>query len=328
MPAAIALRLAEERRRAALRVLALQAELARLAAGLRDSGVEVLALKGPAFAALIHGRTCRRMSRDLDLLVRPPAEAEALAALAGLGWRLAAESLEDGPEHHHRILRHPQRPFAVELHTRLASDDRLFPRAALAPFDSAVEVTVAGQPVRTPGMEAALVYAGWHASRHFWRRLFWLTDITAAARSGNVDWAATLTLARRVGVERHLALALVLAHDLTDLALPHPVAGDAALSAAARRAARALEPLLARPILATDAEAWRCFGPVRFVAWDLRLLGRSDALRAAIGKYGRPSAADRRLARLPERLEFLYYLVRAFRIPLHAVVRWMGEKSR
>ena len=301
------------RRRELAAVLGMQAELARVMAGLDGAGVEALALKGPAFARLVHGRADRRSCRDLDLLVRPAQEADALAALGRLGYAVAQR------DDNATVLRGPDGRGMVELHTRLGDGEATFPERVARPFETAVTVTLAGVPVRTLPADLALAYAAQHGTRHLWRVLLWVWDMAVAARNPAVDWAAALETARRLGVERPLALGVALAAGLFGggpfgSGLPEPLAADRRLMARGIRHAAALAPVFTVPVPETEHQAILHLGLARYIALRMVLESGARARLAVAGALFGPSPRDRAAMPLPDGLAFLYPLLRAGRL--------------
>jgi len=310
------------RRTSALNSLGLASDLAKSCAALDRAGIEVLAIKGPAFATLVYGSPDRREARDLDLLVRPEALDHALSVLDDLGFRPDGNGPGEVNAHLARVrrgqehvvdLRHGARSMLIELHVSLVSDDRLFPAAGLQPWENTVTVTVAGVPIRTLSLEAAVVYAAFHGCKHVWARLFWLMDMAAAVQSGAVRWETALTLARRVGCERHLAVALVLARDLLGTPLPPAVASEPALVARAEKAASVMRSTLTAPPL-TDRQAVYRIGLARYTLLDIGLHSRWPARWATAARNVRTTESDRRAVPLPTFLSPLYPAVRIGRL--------------
>lgn len=314
-------RLRAMRRRAAAGAMAHASELARLAAAFAAAGVEMLALKGPAFAILLYSDLSARFCRDIDLLVRPEMEGAARAVLADCGYGTTPASVIR--DVNAVKLLHEQGRGPVELHVRLSSDERLLPEAALAPFDTAITVMVAGVSVRTLSIETALAYAAYHGAGHHWSRLYWLADIAAAAIRPDVDWRQVADIARRAGVERHLGLATALSAALLGVTAknaPIPAGQDAA---AIRRAEAVVFDLLRAPPTA-DLPALQKIGQFRILRADLGLYTRLSARWALLSVRAQPAAADRSVVTVPEKLLFLYYVIRIFRVIRQGLVRFFS----
>lgn len=295
-------------RNARMRSMRMAAEAARLGAAFAGAGLEMLVVKGPALSAQLYGDPCRRFCRDLDLLVRPADEASARALLAQCGYGLG-----DGmttPQRNALTLRHGEGAAPVELHVRLADDDRMFPIDALRPFQNAATVDLAGVRVRTLGIDAAVVYAAYHGAAHHWSRLYWLADFAAAARQAEVDWDRVAAIAGRTGSTR----TLVLAHHLSAALLgeaaraPAPPVGRRVVPSAAV----AYRMLAAPP--GQDLAALRRVGVFRVLWADLLMQRDWRAVRALLALRLRPAESDRALVSLPPSLAFLYPLVRLYRV--------------
>lgn len=298
------------RRRARLRGLWHSGELAGLAAGLSARGIDVMALKGPAMALLLHGDASRRDCHDLDLLVRPEQAAAALEALEARGFVLPSRgsAFHPGTTDHDLPLRHRGTGLIVEMHVRLVPEQRLFP---LDPWGAATTVTLAGTPLRTLVPSAALVFAAAHGCRHLWNRLGWLTDIAAAVRSPEIDWDETCALAMRLGADRPLALAAVLARDLLG-AVPPPALTVARPLARAAASAAVLAPAFTAPPV-TDREAIYRIGPLRVMLWEASQF-HGIARWVALRRHFRVPDSDRRAVPLPRWLEPLRPALRMLRI--------------
>lgn len=303
--------LAAMRRDAAIRSMRLAGELARIARAFADAGVEMLALKGPALSVLLYGDPSRRFCRDIDLLVRPEVQAEARRVLAGCGYGTTPDAVVACANAVQLL--HAGNHAPVELHVRLAADERLFPVAALAPFDSAVSVEIGGTRVPTLGLDAAMVYAAFHGAGHYWGRLYWLADIAAAARRPDIDWPRIAKLAQRMGVDRHLALAARLSGTLLEQPLPGlPPLGSQGM-AAVRRAEAILPVFLSKP-WDTDLDALRAAGRFRVLRCELALHHRVKALWALALVRLKPSDTDHTAVPLPKKLDCLYFAIRFIRV--------------
>lgn len=322
LPDAVADPLRRVCRKAIARSLDIQAETARVALAFRDRGLDLLVLKGAAFAAGFYGDAGMRVPRDIDLLVRPRDREPALGLLQGLGYRQPQRQLGEGTT----VGLAQASGVLVELHVGLGEEPGILAPRDLDPFETAMTVTVAGTAVRTLGPEAAVVYAAHHAAKHYWRRLIWLEDLAAAATSGRMDWPAAVTLARRCGVEVHLTLGLLLAHRVLGAPMPPALAGDGRLLAAAERSMPVAWRVLNIPFVATDQEAVRHIGRLRALRWEVglhrRMAGRIGVLRYRL----RPTVMDAAVVELPPHLAWLYLPVRIVRVLLGEVCPRFGRR--
>ncbi len=316
--------LIRQQRRAAKRALAHAGEVIRLTKAFRAAGIAVLTLKGVALSVQLYNEPGRRAGNDIDLLVRSAQMPQAARLLRDQGY---SEDVS-GPVMSHKdiALRHPTLGIMVELHDALDECDGAFPMAEFRPFETAVTVPVGGESILTLAPTQALVFAAFHGAHHFWRRLLWLTDIAAACHSRAVNWPDAFALARRMGVEPHLALAVTLAHDLLGAPLPLPLQRSSAKLAAARRAGQGLRPLLIGPPVESEAAGILAMGRFRWLIWELRLFNGTANQWALLRYRLRPSDIDRRQIALPRSLAFLYYLVRLRRVLAETLRRSSGSR--
>jgi len=120
--------LAQQRRLSGQRVARLLDDLVAILQAASRQGIQVAPLKGSLLATNYYDEPGLRPMNDLDLLVRPAAEARMLAVLAGLGyrkiargWKHIALSRPDGvgPTVSYEG-EHPDNPRSVELHVHVA----------------------------------------------------------------------------------------------------------------------------------------------------------------------------------------------------------------
>ncbi|WP_159107427.1 nucleotidyltransferase family protein [Azospirillum sp. B506] len=290
-------------------------ELARVARCFSDAGIDMLALKGPVLSAQIHGHPFRRVCSDLDLLVRPDDEGPARRLLLGLGY--GGTDADVLVCQNAVTLRHGRTGALIDLHTRMGEDERLAPTRAFRPFETAVEVQLAGVRVRTPALPASMAYAAYHGAHHRWFRLQWLADIAAVTRRTDLDWAEVAEIARLAGTERHLALSLRLCRSLfgcEPAGIPPMFPRLPARARAGVLQAESVVPMaLALPPL-SEYDMVRRVGRFRILRAELALTQRRSAWLARLRLRLQPTVTDRNFLRLPPALGFLYYAVRFIRV--------------
>lgn len=175
-------------REIAFRNLALAAELVKLTSSLRERGINVLAYKGPVLAQQLYGDATLRQFRDLDLLIAPGDVLRTAEALRRLGYEdiepfspwLLRKHVASQCEWQ---MRGAHSGTVIELHWAL------FPRYASfdLSFDelhrASVAIALAGEPVRTPGLDDLALALSAHGAKHFWCRLGWLVDFALVMRN-------------------------------------------------------------------------------------------------------------------------------------------------
>ncbi|MXV09012.1 MULTISPECIES: nucleotidyltransferase domain-containing protein [unclassified Xanthomonas] len=318
MPAPLCDALRQRQRRMLVHTLRQTAALQQIVRCLDDAGLRHCLLKGQGYAALF-GMPQHREACDIDLLIDAADRDRALPLLQRLGYVLdadAARALDRYVRDNHALsLRHAGSGLVLELHLRLANQAREFPLQPAALWDHHTTlVRVAGMQVTTLAPPLAVVYAAFHGSKHNWHRAFWLVDLAQALRSPALDWHATLALARSLGMERQLALGVLLAEATLGVSVPAVLREQTSLLRSARFAADTLLPHL--DALGSDrgADLAARLGMARYT---LRLLSLQSNWRGRLQLIPfllAPTEDDRAATRLPRPLQWAYPGLRALRL--------------
>ncbi len=186
----------------AARNIGLMAELARLTAALKHSGVEVMLLKGAALHLTLYDRPDIRPMSDLDLLVRADQVDLAMHALERANCRRGFDLIcpDFFPEFYYEVeyLSESPTPARIDLHVRPLRPLRMASTLPEAAFwlDA---LTVDGGDACVPGHTTMLLHLASHAAFHGCDRLIWLYDIKQwVERYGDrMDWSRAARDARR-----------------------------------------------------------------------------------------------------------------------------------
>ncbi len=327
LPALWRRRLESEARALAIHNLHQTRELLRLVTCLEGEGIPVLPFKGPALAALIYGDPAARIYVDIDLLVRRSDFRRARQVIESLGYR-AHKPLHGAEEEAYLDTQlgfefvHESRDFIVELHWAFFYTIYDLPLDPTAIWARHQQVVFAGQTMRTMAPEDLLLYLVIHGNKHRWLKLTWVADVAELLRRyPELDGAFVQQQAHRMGVERVLAIGLMLATELLDAPMP---AGLQRLGQqrVARRMAR---KVVARWMFREDADV-RAFWPMFWYhfrereRWRHRLGYLKHHLQLILA----PTEKDRAFCRLPDRFHFLYPIIRPVRV---LVERWQSNAS-
>jgi hypothetical protein len=137
----------------------------------------------------------------------------------------------------------------------------------------------------------------------------WIVDVAKLVESvPELDWNRAEEEARKVGLERCLALGVLLAHRVAGADVPAQVLRRFGSD----RSVKNLTDFLEQSVLEEPGRM-----PAGRIPYNVRILGQRD--RAAImlsPGFLRPGARDRALVKLPKALDPLYYLIRPLRILL------------
>ncbi|MDQ7041879.1 MAG: nucleotidyltransferase family protein [Rhodothermus sp.] len=315
-------RMEAEARALAIHNLHQTQELLRLVTCLEREEIPVLPFKGPALAALIYGDPAARVYVDIDLLVRRSDFRRARQVIESMGYQ-AHKPLHGADEEAYLDTQlgfefvHESRDFIVELHWAFFYTIYDLPLDPVAIWARHQQVVFAGHTIRTMAPEDLLLYLVIHGNKHRWLKLTWVADVAELLRRyPELEGSFVRQQARRLGVERVLAIGLTLAAELLDAPIP-----DGLQRSGQQRVARRMaRQVVGRWMFREDADV-RAFWPMFWYhlrereRWQHRLGYLKHHLQLALA----PTERDRAFCRLPDRLRFLYVLIRPVRV---LVERW------
>jgi hypothetical protein len=301
--------------------LAMAREALRVQRLFDDADLPVLFVKGAALAVLAFGNLGMRASQDIDLLVAY----ETLPAATALILRAGYRRFDPPPDISDAQLRlvmplrkdlgfvHQATGLRIELHWRLFLNPHTMAEASTMEMSRVVPLAGAAG-LRTLGEEDLFAYLCMHGALHWWNRLKWLADVNGLLASMPEDGVERLVRAAEArGAGRAAAQALLLCRRLLGTAIPACLTATLGRSVTMRwLKATALNAMntgqgehdphgarfgTTRGSLSTFllSRSWRC----RLAELNIHLTNQTDVLTVS----------------LPERLQFLYPLLR---LPLWA----------
>jgi hypothetical protein len=243
--------------------------------------VDVLALKGTAFAIAFYPDLGLRPMLDCDLLVRPGQVGRALRALGPAGWAPQQGLPQSYAGHAQELDVMSADGAVIDLHWHIAQwlvppDD---PWNADDPFwDRSVAIEVSGAPARALDPTDAVLHSIVHGARHGWRDApQWVADAVVIARSNPVDWERIAEIALARGIALPVRYALRYIEETFGVEIPAPVLQrlDVPTPARARRmfalTGRGHDATRAeRRLLGTGADTYR-FWVTESAPYDRRL---------------------------------------------------------
>ena len=324
LPAGFAATLEERAAQIARQNLMAAAETRRLGKLLDGDGIDWITFKGLPLAIQAYGTLSIKMANDIDILVSEGDCARACALLREAGYVRFSPAAEVSDAQVAAWMtvskesgwRHPATGLIVELHGRLMANPALLPQAAL----SAPRKRVAIAPgIEVPTMGDALLYPYLfaHGAHHGWFRLKWLADVAAMlSHEGPGGGEKRYREARKMGVGRCAAQALLLAHDLFGLNLDARFVEELMADPIHRRLLRVARECVGGRFEAVEhASPWaRTMVPVILAGLLLRR-GLGYKWRELTSLAANP--VDRANNRLPRGLGFLY--------PVLGGMRWSGR---
>ena len=297
----------------ARKALWLTRELFRILGKLNSRGIVALPYKGSVLAQLLYGNVTLRQFSDLDLLILSSDLSRVKSALAELGFepgvqltpREEREYVESGYEYafdcaHGRNL--------VEVQWRILPRFYSVDLDVDGFFERAITLSLGGTALRTLCAEDLLIVLCVHAAKHAWQQVSWLCDIAELAQSQEIDWDAIQDRAKRLGIQRIVAISFFLAYKLLESRLPDIVQTQI-------RKDDSIENLVNEilPIIVAGSD----YDPESISYFWLMIRVRErwrDRIKFLWRLIFTPSVGEWSAIRLPSRLFPLYRVVRIFRL--------------
>lgn len=297
----------------AARNLFLMGELDRVLCSFAEDGVTAIPYKGPALAFAGYGDLSLRRFVDLDVIVRRDDVEQSVRTLTRLGYRpdpapTPAQQAFLIRTQHDLAFKQDEGRLIVELHWEVAPQRFATELTAEDLWRRATPQTMGGREILALAPEDMLLSLCVHGSKHLWERLAWVCDIAEwLASHPDLQWSDILARAERNDQQRMLLVGLHLAAELLDAPLPES-------AAAAIRSDRAMEPLVAQVKRGIFRQPSRPPGMVTSLRFNLFARRTWAARRSYLRHLLTPTDADVRAIRVPRALQFVYYVVRPFRL--------------
>ena len=314
VPPSVLERLKDACRANTIRCLFLTAALTRIFDLFHSRGIQAIAYKGPALAMQAYGDMTLRQFEDLDIIVRQSDLPKANEVMLGLGYRprfdwLVSSGIPSSVIPGEYNYRDEKRRIMVELHTELTM--RHFPEVPnLKDFSNRVVIVkLTEREIPTFSAEDELIVLSLHGAKDFWERFSWIADISELIqRYPNLDWSVTFERAKALRAERMVHIALLLAIELVDTAVPDGIR----LRLKADRVANDLASQILSSLLSRDYIPLGAKGRLDF---RRRMLpGTLDGWRYGVRLSVVPAEEDYEMIRLPGILSPLYILLRPLRL--------------
>lgn len=296
-----------------IQTLSNAAELIRTLSLFEQHGITAMPFKGVVLGASVYGDPSLRPAGDLDILIQYCDLLRATALLRSCGFDLKTMALDDGtpeaPDYFEYHFERGSDGLIIELRWRLELTQPRFRRDLGLDWvwPSRRFAMLAGAKIPDMGPETTLLVLCMHGSKHIWSRMIWILDVAQVIAScPDLDWDRTLREARRQGLGRPLALGVLLAHRLTDAAVPAFVLSRFERDRIVMNLVRHIQLNLFSAPGTT---------PSGRIPYNVQLLDKYDRMRLILSlNFLRPNERDRAFLPLPGWLAPLYLVVRPFRI--------------
>jgi Uncharacterised nucleotidyltransferase len=297
-------------------ILFLTAELISLVKDFSAAGIPVVPYKGPVLATQVYGNLALRPFVDLDILVWLDDIPRAKALLLEKGYRItwpelplsgALEKVHFRTKYNYTFV-HPDRQVTLELHWGVTPNYFSFPSSVEWLWQDLETIRLAGTDLLAFPIEKLLLILCVHGGNHLWDRVSWICDISElVSHYAALDWGMLFGQAADFGVHRLLLTGLSLAHDLLDAPLPEEVRSKIEADAQ-------VQWLSHNMIERFASFRWSHSGFLDIPLYHLRARERFRDKANYCLQMTTPSVKDWSFVPLPERLGFLYYLIRPVRL--------------
>ena len=201
------------------------AELFSIVDKLKDKGISSIPFKGPVLAQILYGDISHRQFDDLDILIPRKDFHKIKEFLIAEGYQpelqvnLRQESMLLRSRHHFQFF-HPRSKFYVEIHWEFSPALYSFNLHLAEVWCHRQTVGLLGRDVVSLAPSDMLLVLCEHGSRHYWKRLQWISDVARLIELKGIDWPFLERQARDIGSERDLLLGISLAKALFNPEVP------------------------------------------------------------------------------------------------------------
>jgi hypothetical protein len=280
---------------------------------LKAQGIQAIPFKGPTLALRAYGDVALRQFGDLDILVHKGDVFKVKELLAGEGFKPTPELTRTQEA---AMLRFDcaynfgnEKNVLFDVHWNFAAPYFSFEFDVERLWERLEPITISGHQLSGLSPEDLLLALCLHGSTHFWERLGWIGDVAGLIeRRRDIDWQLVLNNATRQGSRRILSLGLSLASELLEAPVPLEVLRTVQKDPVVRLLAEQVQQRLFAQDLPVS-------GILDGALLQLRMRERKwDKLRSSLRLAATPRVYDWMFLPLPDRLFFLYYLLRPLRL--------------
>jgi hypothetical protein len=298
----------------ARRNMLMSAELIRLVELLEGHGIGVLAFKGPVLAQMAFGDITLRQYGDLDILIHPDDISRTIDLLNPEEYIPEIHLKEGTKETFFKCvnvigLHKKSTGVRIEIHWELLSKNYAVIWKEKSLWSTRESIWINNKEIPILSVEQHLLYLCIHGAKHLFERLEWICDIDRIVRArADIDWQNLFDEAQKMGTRRMLYLGLALCQNFFGLKLPEMITEKI-------RHDKAVPGLISKIIeihfseTSYEGRDYHSFG----LLWGMRE-NFSDQLRFAGSGLFAPKFDDFIFLQLPEKLSFLYPLIRPYRL--------------
>lgn len=288
-----------------LRVFQMTVDLIKVVRALEAEGISVLCLKGPVLGQVLYGDPAMREFLDIDILVRKKDYNRAEKVLLGIGFVLAHPDCEiDLNQDRHSIF--IKGIIHLEVHVKLDPRDSMFVINTEECFARRRKVKVYGQSLFTLCQIDNLLYCCIHNAHHYWTRFCNIMDFYKSLQHiEQNEWVQFCLQVKALCLYRHLSIGYHLLNQLIMTADQKEIKNIFMNNLIQRWAIHNIQSYLL-------SETCRPDELDKFVFTLAITDGR--IYKELINIISNPTENDRKWLKLPNQLQWIYYILRPFRL--------------
>lgn len=298
---------------------------------LRQKGIRVMVLKGPALSLLLYNKPDERQYRDLDLYIERDDFIRSIPIIKSLGYEIITPENDipvfnenlPGAKGHHLVFMNKTDAVIIEVHSGFyLSENDLF----LANNDNFIwhEKTIIfnSKEIAVPDDYDHWIFILCHGTRHEWCTLRWIMDwLLIIKKTGPEGFSSLWLQITEYGLERACALACEQANRVFSAEIPAEVENYISKN---RRVVKKLADYTGRVLSDSRLLKPTTFHTMRNYWWYMPKIVRGFRRRVKLILFPlHPCDDDFKILKLPENF---YYLVMLLR-PVAVILRKLKQKK-
>lgn len=268
--------------------------------------------KGPLFSLELYNDIAYRTFGDIDILIQENDAEKAKELIEDLDFnciypkeKLTKKQIKANYTiSHHYHFAHPKQKIDIELHWNITNPKLFFGKETSDILSSSVQLKVSNYHLPYINEIDNIVYQAAHGSIHQFYRLFWLKDFSVLLQKSTPEKIKEAwSLSKKLKLQRTFKISCILAKIIYHAKIPEY------LNSLQEKTNLINVPI--RSIQNTELKQKGILGKFEYVFYRLKLKPSLKYYFQVIFRL-RTHLSDWELIRLPDRLFFLYYILRPF----------------
>ena len=294
--------------------MSMSSELIKLLHTLKKEHIEVIAFKGPTLAQVAYGDITLRQYGDIDILIKNKDRRKVIDRMTERGY-IPEIALNPKTEKtffsHVNVIAfyHPVSYIRIEIHWELLSKNYAISWEEADLWQTQTSIEMNKHHISILSTEQLLLYLCVHSAKHLYERIEWICDIDRLTRANpNMDWETVSSEAAKLGVSRIVHLSLALCETLFELKLPQIIKEESQKDKVMQK----LKNTIIKQNFGHTSPFKKSYHYF-ILMWKMRNK-LSDKLSFVFLGIFTPTIDDFLFMQLPNKLSFLYILLRPYRL--------------